>query len=291
MVKAVDNQLAFVLSGGGSRGALQVGALRAIFERGLRPDFLIGTSIGSVNGAFLALNGFSEASLDRLVVSWQNASTGDLLPKNYVRLALQAMLGSTANNPAHRLRDFLIAHGLTPELRFADLHDPRLYVVSADLNRGKPVLHGVEGEENVLDALLLSTALPPCFMPVKKQDAYLVDGGMVSNLPIELAIRMGATRIVALDLMDSRELSADRNGFTGFLDRLTYAVERRYTDLEMELAQARGVPILYMGLSENLHIPFWEFDHTGELIERGYEIARRVLDDQQDERLLKLTRE
>ena len=287
----MKNKLAFVLSGGGSRGALQVGALRAIFERGLRPDFLIGTSIGSVNGAFLALNGFSEASLDRLVVSWQNASAGDLLPKNYVRLALRAMLRDTANNPAHRLREFLIEHGMTPELRFGDLSGPRLYVVSADLNRGKPVLHGLEAEEKVLEALLLSTALPPWFMPVKKQDAYLVDGGMVSNLPIELAIQMGATHIVALDLMDARELSEDHNGFTGFLDRLTFAVERRFTDLEMELAQARGVPLLYMGLSGDLHIPFWDFDHTGELVERGYEIACRILDDEQEERLLKLIRE
>lgn len=277
----MDNKLAFVLSGGGSRGALQVGALRALLEYGFVPDFLIGTSIGSVNGAFLGLHGFSQASLEQMVVAWQTASTKDLLPKNYIRLALQAMLRPSANNPAQRLREFLISYGMTPELRFGDLHGPQLYMVSADLNRGTPVLHGVQGEESVLDALLLSTALPPWFLPVKKQDAYLVDGGLVSNLPIEPALRVGATHIVALDLLDERELAVDRDGFSGFLDRLTFSVERRYTDLEMKLANARGVPILYMGLSENIHIPFWDFDHTHELLERGYETACRILDDEQ----------
>lgn len=287
----MDNTLAFVLSGGGSRGALQVGALHALFERDLRPDFLIGSSVGSVNSAYLSLHGYSQATLDQLSDVWRHASSFDLLPKNYIWLAMRSMLRRSSSDPAQRLRQFLISNGLTPDLRFGQLHAPNLFVVAADLNTGKPVIHGLGEEEKVLDALLLSTALPPWFLPVKKQGAYLVDGGIVSNLPIEPALHMGATQIIALDLLDGQSVPAESTGLGGFLGRLTYAVERRHAELELELAQARGVPTLYLGLGEKTNTPFWDFQHTDEMLAQGYAIACRILDDQLDEKLLKLTGE
>ena len=62
--------LAFVLAGGGARGALQVGALRALLESGIRPDLLVGTSIGAINAAFLGLHGYTTESLDLLKAAW-----------------------------------------------------------------------------------------------------------------------------------------------------------------------------------------------------------------------------
>lgn len=58
------------------------------------------------------------------------------------------------------------------------------------------------------------------------------------------------------------------------------AVEKRQSDLELELARARNIPVLYVGLNENPQIPLWDFQHTDELIANGYEITRRVLDEQ-----------
>jgi NTE family protein len=81
----MKKKLAFVLSGGGSRGALQVGALQALLESGLQPDLLVGTSIGAVNATFLALHGFSKSGLDLLAATWRKAATLDLLPSNYVQ--------------------------------------------------------------------------------------------------------------------------------------------------------------------------------------------------------------
>jgi NTE family protein len=276
----VDKQLAFVLSGGGSRGALQVGALYALLESGFQPDLLVGTSIGAANAAFIALHGFSKPSLDMLTAVWRSVVTMDLLPTNYVRLTVRAMFGRSAYDPSRRIRDFLIAHGLTPELCFSDLEYSRLVIISSDLNSGTPVLHGTQPDEEVLDALLLSTALPPWFMPVKKQDRYLMDGGVESNLPIEPAIKSGATHIVALDLTDIRSLFNGREGLGGFLDRLLIAVEKRQSDLELELAKARGIPILHLGLIGEAPVPLWDFHHTEALIAQGYEIARRAIDEQ-----------
>lgn len=274
----MDNKnLAFVLGGGGSRGALQVGALYALLEYGLQPNLLVGTSIGAVNAAFLALNGFSRDSLDQLRITWRKASEMDLLPSNYIQTTLRAMLGRSLPNPAHRIQDFFVQNGLTPDLCFADVAQMRLVIVSADLNSGKPVLYGEELDTKILDALLMSTALPPWTMPVKKQSQYLMDGGVLSNLPIEPALRMGATQIVALDLLDARELFGTGNKFGYFLDRLTYSVQQRQVDLELELAKALGVPVFYVDLVGRESVPLWDFRHTEDLIEQGYQMTQQAL--------------
>lgn len=88
----MNKKLAFALSGGGSRGALQVGAMYALQEYGLQPDLLIGASIGAANAAFVALNGFSKDSLDQLTAAWHSAGTSELMPDNYVWLTVRACL-------------------------------------------------------------------------------------------------------------------------------------------------------------------------------------------------------
>jgi NTE family protein len=276
----MEKKLAFALSGGGSRGALQVGAMYALLECGLQPDLFLGASIGAANAAFLALNGFSKESLDRLATAWRGATALDLLPANYLWLTVRAMFGRSARDPSRHLKDFFITQGLSPELCFADITQAQLVIISADLNTGMPILHGVLPEDKVLDALLLSTALPPWFMPVRKQDRYLMDGALVSNLPVEPAINLGATEIVALDLIDAREMIAEGDGVRGFLDRLIYSVEKRHSDLELQLAEARGIPTLYLGLTGETPVPIWDFRHTDELIAHGYDIARQVIESQ-----------
>jgi NTE family protein len=276
----MDKKLAFALGGGGSRGALQVGAMYALLECGLQPDLFLGASIGAANATYMALNGFSKETLDNLAAAWRSSVTIDLLPANYLWLTVRAMFGRSSRDPSRHLKDFFITHGLTPDLCFADVKQAQLVIISADLNTGKPILHGESLDDKVLDALLLSTALPPWFMPERKQGHYLVDGGVVSNLPVEPAINLGATEIVALDLIDSREMLGEGDGVRGFLDRLIYSVEKRYSDLELQLAEARGIPTLYLGLTGETPVPIWDFHHTDELITRGYETTRQVIESQ-----------
>lgn len=273
----MTTKLAFVLGGGGSRGALQIGSLNALLEYGLQPDLLVGTSIGAVNAAFLSLNGFTQQSLDHLKVIWEQAAALDLLPFNYVQSTLRAMLGRSPINPSQRIQEFFIQNGISPDLYFSDIQHPQLIIVSSDLKTGKPILHGDDPGEKILESLLLSTALPPWTMPVKRQSGYLMDGGVLSNLPIEPALRMGATHIAALDLLDSRELFGEGNRFGYFLERLTFAVQKRQVDLELGLAEARGVPVLYMDLVGEDPIPLWDFHHTDDLIARGYELTKLAL--------------
>ncbi len=259
---------------------MQVGALYALQEAGIQPDFLIGASIGAVNATFLALHGISKSSLDQLTAAWHNANLTGILPANYLWLTIRAMFGRSSTDPSRRLKEFFIANGITPELQFSQLDQLKLYIVSSDLNTGQPILHGEDPGEQVLDALLLSTALPPWFMPVHKQDRYQMDGGVVSNLPVEPALKLGATHIAALDLTDAREVLGQSDKLHLFFDRLIYSIEKRQLDLELELAEARGIPLLYIDLTGEFPVPIWDFQHTDELITQGYEITRRALDNQ-----------
>jgi predicted acylesterase/phospholipase RssA len=191
------------------------------------------------------------------------------------------MFNRSSTDPSHRLRRFFIDHGLSPDLSFVDIAQPNLVIVSADLNTGRPILHGELPDDKILEALLLSTALPPWFMPVHKQDRYLMDGAVVSSLPVEPALKLGATEIVALDLTNSREMLGEGDGVRGFLDRLIFSVGKRQVDLELELAEARGIPVLYLDLRGELPIAIWDFKHTDDLIAQGYQIAQNVIADQQ----------
>jgi NTE family protein len=200
--------LAIVLGGGGARGALQVGALRALFESGYIPDLLVGTSIGAVNASFLAIHGLNHASLDALVTAWHDAAAADLLPANYLWLALRSVFNHSVVNralfnrpvldPNHRMRDFFLAHGLTEAMCFADIQGVRLALVATDLNNGCPIIYGRDPHELVLEGLLASTALPPWVRPIDKDGRLLLDGGVVSTLPVEPALQLGPLKSLRL---------------------------------------------------------------------------------------------
>ncbi|MEI6291180.1 MAG: hypothetical protein WCP19_12170 [Chloroflexota bacterium] len=105
-----------------------------------------------------------------------------------------------------------------------------------------------------------------------------MDGAAVSNLPIEAALALGAGSIVALDLMDTRPSPGAGQGVIGFLDKLSIAMSKRETDLELQLAALQNVPVMHIRLVPELPVPMWNFQHTENLIEQGYEITSRELD-------------
>jgi NTE family protein len=271
-------RLAFVFAGGGARGALQVGALQALYEEGFQPGILVGTSVGAVNAVHLALNGFTPNTLEKLAEVWREASKADLLPANYLWLTVRTLFRRPAFYPAQHLRDFFIGHGVSPDLKFKDVEGIRLILVATDLNSGKPILFGVDEQDFILEGLLATTALPPWVIPFQRDNLLLMDGGVVSNLPIEPAMAVGATEIIALDLIDPQEPYSESHGFGPFLGRLVFTVEQRQADLELALAKARRIPVIYIRLKGKEPVPLWDFQHTDELIAQGYEIARQEIE-------------
>lgn len=195
----IKKQLAFVLGGGGARGALQVGALRALLEAGYIPDMLVGTSIGAVNAAFLAIHGLNLEGVDRLQQAWMDSAAADLLPADYLWLTVRVLFNRKDVRAPNRIQEIFLNQGIDQNLRFGDISTVRLFAVTSDLNSGRTIVYGDDPDELVLDGVLSSAALPPWITPIEKEGKWMIDGGAVSNVPIEPAINLGATEIIALD--------------------------------------------------------------------------------------------
>ena len=266
----MQKQLAFVLGAGGSRGALQVGALRALAEAGYHPDILVGASVGAVNATYLAVNGTDLATITRLEEAWLDLRAMELAPSNYLWVSLRVLLNRPTRAISHRLEKFFIEHGLSREVCFRDITGVRLGILATDLNSGSPVLYGQDLEQSVLDGMLASIALPPWISPLEKEGLLLVDGGVISCLPIESALAMGATEIIAMDLIDGREELVELTSPRRLVSKLVNTVEKRQTELEMALAQAHGVPVHRLNLVAQELVALWNFQRTPELIETGY---------------------
>jgi NTE family protein len=147
-------------------------------------------------------------------------------------------------------------------------------MIGSDLETGKTVIYGQDLSQSVLEGLLGSTAIPPWFAPVEKDDQFIIDGGILSNLPIEPALTLGATEIIALDLMnDPASLPKNILEATQHLEKIAFAVLQRQVFVETELAKAQRVPVHYMQLKSSPPIPIWDFSKHRELIKLGYEIA------------------
>jgi len=271
--------LTFVLGGGGALGALQVGALRALLEAGILPDMLVGTSIGAVNAAGLGLWGADLAGTEALARVYQEVANANFLDRHVTRLTLRAALGRTNPQSRRRLAEFFISKGITPDLRFGQIRDVRLALIGADLDTGEPVIYGYDPGDSVLEGVLASVAIPPWFAPIEKSGHSVVDGGVLSNLPIEPALIMRATEIIALDLADTRIIPPSDRPVQHHFGRLAFAIGRRQRALEMAIARAQGVPVHCINLLGPAATPIWDFSNFQQLIETGYEIATLSIPD------------
>ena len=165
------------------------------------------------------------------------------------------------------------ATGVTATTRFGDMQGMRVLVVATDLSRGGLVIYGDDPHTRVMDAVIGSAAVPPWVAPVQHDDRILVDGGLVSNLPIQAALLSGASEIIALDLHDARILNQASNSIGNFLVRLLAINQHRLTELELELAAAKGVVVHHIPLLPTRAVAFWDFARTPALIETGYRVA------------------
>jgi NTE family protein len=110
-----------------------------------------------------------------------------------------------------------------------------------------------------------------------QDDRLLIDGGAVSNLPIEPALQQGATEIVALDLTEPRPVGPSARGLGLFLNHLIMTVEMRQIHVETQLAAARGVPVHRVRLLPESPVAVWEFPRAAMLFEPGYRLMKHYL--------------
>lgn len=265
---------AIVLSGGGALGALQAGALQVLVEAGVRPDLLVGTSIGAMNAVCLAVYGFTPAGVRQLKKNWLEAARTRLLPGWNMRTNISDWMAYFRGGYGNRIRDFLISCGIEPDLKFGQLTGQKVILVASDLITGERVLYGLDPEQTLLEGMLASAAIPPWVYPLQVREYYLVDGGLVSNLPVETAMDQGASTIITLELSYSLNESLKKHGFRPFISRVLNTVEKRQSELELALALTRGIPVFRIPLVAEEKYTFWDFRHSKDLMDIGYQLAR-----------------
>ncbi len=164
---------AFVLAGGGSLGSIQVGMLQALEANGIKPDLIVGSSVGAINGAYYAGAPTAEG-VERLRRIWIGLRRNDIFP-----IGLDSLLGLFWSRSflvnSHGLRNLLRRHleyGLLEEARVP------MYVVATDLLSGEAV---ALAKGSVEDAIIASSAIPAAFAPVRLDERYLVDGAVATT--------------------------------------------------------------------------------------------------------------
>jgi NTE family protein len=260
--------VAFVLSGGGVLGAVQVGQLRALIEAGIEPDLLVATSVGALNAAAIAADP-SISGVDLLTDVWSSLRGEDLFPGTRVQRALHFV----------RKGDHLYSNdGIRALVRklsvrsFEEMQRP-LSIVTANLR---------SGAEHVFEAgpiappLIATTALPGIFPPVLIEGELYVDGGVVNNVPISVAVEHGARKIYVLTCGAPKPTTTEiRRPLDVLLQAFAHS---RAARVDVDLRRFADVAdIRFVTPPAPPAIRFNDTSHTARLMAEGYELAREYL--------------
>jgi NTE family protein len=261
----------FVLAGGASLGALQVGMLRALYEHGVTADAFVATSVGALNAAFVASRPQTTETTWELARVWRGIERADAFP-----LSLRTVVGGLAGQrdhlvPARGLRQIVERHVKLDDL--ADAAVP-LSLVAFDVTAGAET---VLRDGAAVDAILAACAIPGIFPPVAMGERLLVDGGVVNNTPISHAVELGAERVYVLP---TQELTyPQRPPPRTALDASIYALGLLVgSRLEADLARYQGqVELIVLPAPNTRLVQPTDFDHSSRLAADAHAASREAL--------------
>ena len=242
-------KIALTLSGGGTRGFAHLGALKAFFESGIKFDLATGTSVGSLAAAFYCA-GISIDTMQKLADTIQ--------PK-------QIHHGIIPNDP---MKIGSIVKSYLGNMRLEELKIP-LYIVAVNLRTGKEV---IIDKGLIYEAVAASCAVPIFYRPFVKDDMHLVDGGLLNNIPADVARMMGATKVVTVDI------NANRGHGTDSLALLNVAK----ASLAIMIANSSESGLINSDIiiaPDLAKFRATKKDGSNEMIELGYKAAKERVDD------------
>jgi NTE family protein len=263
------DKTAFAISGGGARGAAQVGMLRALIERDITPDFVVGVSIGAWNGAWLAHRPDLEW-VKKLEEVWRQVT----------RRTLDIVWWRAARNMVRRKPSLYEGDGLSRFVarhlqvhNFEDLAVP-LHTVAIDLTMGAKAVfsHGPLGP-----AVLASSAIPGVFPPVVIEGHQHVDGGLVDPTGLDTAIELGARRIYVLDSGYAGRLPAPLGSMNAIVDH-TFQIAAQHRTRWTIQQMGRSVEIIHLRPDAGFLRHSMDFGATDFYLNEGYRYAAQVLD-------------
>jgi NTE family protein len=272
---------AFVLGGGGILGAVEVGMLRALLERGITPDLVLGTSVGALNGALVAREPRLPV-IDRLTELWaETARSRDVYGDRPLRTVRRAVATGThiysAKPLTQRLEDEL------GDTTFADL-EVRLQVCAASIERSAE--HWFDSGP-LVPAIVASAAVPGLLPPARVETEWgvehFLDGGIVNSIPVGRAVSLGATRVFVLQVgRVDRPLSVPTRPWE--VARVSFEVARRHR-FNRELAEipdgveAHVLPAAGTSAKDDSMLAFRDFSSVQRRIDASYDASVAYLDE------------
>ncbi len=270
----MTERTAFVLGGGGLLGAVEVGMLRALFEYDVRPELVVGTSVGALNGLVVASDP-TPSVVDRLLDLWRSvAENNDVYSDTAWRQVTRAMRTGTHLHSAEPLRQRL-------DDEFGDLTFDQLQVpfqcCAASIERAAETWFS---EGPVVPAVVASAAVPGLLPPAKVGAEHYLDGGIVNSIPLGRAVELGATRIFVLQVgRVDRPLKAPRKPWE--VARVSFEIARRHRFVRElgELPEGVTAHVLPAGGSAKDDSP-WVYRDTSQMgsrIDAAYDGSREYL--------------
>jgi NTE family protein len=267
------DKVGLVFSGGGPLGALQVGALKALFDHGVKPDLAVGTSVGALNATWIAFDP-TDNGIEFLESTWRELKEGDLFPGGRFKASWARMLVRGNRVFENSGIKKLLEKTIGSDARFEDALIP-LAVTATELDSGT---ERVFTSGPLLAPLLASSAMPGIFPPIEIDGTLYIDGGVADNVPMAPAVAMGAQ---TLYVMDSTSHSHQRRPLNRPIDYLLHAFSlARSQRLGLDVARLGEKVRIVMLPSPTLDffVPFASMEHTGRLITMSYENTSRFLE-------------
>lgn len=260
---------AIVFSGGGSLGAAQVGALRALAEAGIAPDLVVGCSVGALNAAFFAVDP-TPTRIGVLAAVWEQLGRQMIFPGGRLTVARRLL-----RRRAHLYSPRGLVELIDATVPLADLADTAIpcHVVTTDLQTGRPCWWDAGDPREVLRA---SACLPGIFPPVPLGDGLHVDGAVTCPVPVQRALDLGAQRVWVLDV--SSQFHGWGDARMSALDVLleSFAISRSHIANQRPFVapdqQVHRLPPLGVGRHD-----LRDFSRTPTLLALGYEAGRQML--------------
>ncbi|MDP9443529.1 MAG: patatin-like phospholipase family protein [Actinomycetota bacterium] len=267
----------FVLGGGGVLGAVEVGMVQALLERGVRPDLVLGTSVGALNGALVAALRVEQV-VDRLTGLWRAAAAGrQVYADGPARQLTRVMRTGTHLYSSQPLRD-----ALTRELgdaTFEQLPVP-FQCCAASIERAAEHWFSTG---RVVDAVVASAAVPGLLPPARVGDEHFLDGGVVNSIPVGRAVELGAQSVFVLQVgrLD-RPLTPPRRPWQ--VARVSFEIARRHRFVREMAALPAGVRAYVLptgggSAKDDSLLAHRDFRAVEDRMVRAYQASCRYLDE------------
>jgi NTE family protein len=254
-----------VLSAGAAPGVAHIGVIKALLEYGIKIDFVAGSSIGALIGAYFAKTGEIKSLEERVLkMDWRGFL--NLMDVDIFSLSRGFLKGDKVKN---------FVEQLIGDVEFKGLKIP-MSIIASELRTGEEV---VISSGKVVDAVRASISIPLVFVPVKTNDRVLSDGGSTNPLPVDVAKKMGADFIFASyaipSLLHGRNIDKEKNGenVPGMIEtflQTMFTMQNKIGSRNLELADIVITPI-------TKGMDFLEFFKARQAIDFGYELTKTML--------------